>query len=709
MKSSTFDVAVAVFFVFLGIGIWSLSASHPSETVASENGVVPSPPARLAEGTAHRVNPLRTGTVAQAPIRTVSDVQEQRYDASAPQLLPAQHVTTASFDEIPKNESTAQKTLSGFNMQADPFGTPNDNFLESAGFPEELKSVTTAPLEPQPLPAAGVGRPSPFDASVPNQSSVTIRSESVPLNKTPQSLGDADPFGASPGKAAQPIASNHAPLSAPIAPQFEQEPATQPNRRLTSGSIPMASNIDEGTGMPGPIALEGSQTPHLTLEKILPEEIVVEQPATIKTLVRNVGRSTAKEVTVRDRVPQGSRLLSTSPEATISANGELFWTLGNLDGGDQLTVEMRIVPLREGEIGSVASVGYSAEVSARKSVTRPQLQLEVKGPQEIRMGEVANMEIIISNPGTATATGIVLEEYVPDGLYHKDGKVLVNKNVDTLKPKEAKKLMLPLTCTGNGVLVNRVVVSANGNLRAEEKTTIRALSPILELEIIGAKQRFLERKSEYKLVVSNGGTASARNVDLVLTLPTAVQFVSTNQNGVYEPTTHTVHWALEELPSQESGEIELVLIPGKIGNYSMKFTGNGESNLKAEKTHPMIIDGLAALSFEVVGQSLVEAGKDTTYEVKVANKGTKAANNVKIRATMTDGMNFVRAEGPVRYQSQAGLVQFEPLAQLDSKGEKTYKITAKCLADGDHRLSVQLISDDLSAPITKEESTKVFK
>jgi uncharacterized repeat protein (TIGR01451 family) len=557
----------------------------------------------------------------------------------------------------------------------------------------------------------------------------------APLTGTANSnpLSNADPFAAeNPSVTVPPI--NDAP-SAPIASQRTptlQNPPTSPlnnslnNQDFNSSISPPARTTltrspqnripqdrqeeSDGTGIPGASILEGSQTPHVTLEKTFPPEIKINEPATIKLVLRNAGRSTAKNIIVKDRVPQGTRLLSTTPEATRTETGELFWSLGNLDTNEQMTLEMRILPLREGEIGSVAVINYSAEASARISVTRPMLKVDVKAPQEIQLGQIANIEITISNPGSATATGVVLEEYVPDGLYHKDGKVLVNKNVDTLKPKEIKKLTLPLTCTGPGNLVNRLIVKANGNLTVEEKTTIRALAPILKLDIVGANQLFLERKSTYRLIVANQGTALTQNVDLIATLPVAVKFVSTNQKGVYEPQTHSVHWALEELPAQDEGEIELVLLPSQTGDHSIRFKGIGPNNLKAEETKSIVIDGLPAISFEVIGESnLVEVGKETVYEIRVTNKGTKAAGNVKVRANLSDGITFARADGPVRYQTNNNVVAFDSLTQLEAKGEKIYKIAAKCLSEGDHRIAVQVVSDDLSLPITKEESTRVYR
>ncbi|MDR0706183.1 MAG: DUF11 domain-containing protein [Planctomycetaceae bacterium] len=651
-----------------------------------------------------------------------------------------------SFSSVPAGSPSGN--TSGFSAMPEPLPVSSpQNISEPAGFGNDspfAQPAPPAPLEPQRIPNnllnASPNTPATeqqFQYQTPESFQESPESPvAAPLTGTANPLSNADPFAAENQSVAVPPI-NDIP-SAPIASQQtlplqnSSANANQLNNPSinqefnTSTSIPAKTALirssqnnrtppnrqeeSEGTGIPGASILEGSQTPHITLEKTFPPEIKINEPATIKIVLRNVGRSTAKNIVVKDRVPQGTRLLSTTPEATRAETGELYWSLGNLDANDQMILEMRILPFREGEIGSVAVINYSAEASARISVTRPMLKVDVKAPQEIQLGQTANIEITISNPGSATATGIVLEEYIPDGLYHKDGKVLVNKNVDILKPKEVKKLTLPLTCTGPGNLVNRLVVKANGNLTVEEKTTIRALAPILKLGIDGATQQFLERKSTYRLIVANQGSAPTQDVDLIATLPVAVKFVSTNQNGVYEPQTHSVHWALKELPAQDAGEIELVLLPSQTGDHSIRFKGIGPNNLKAEETKSIVIDGLSAISFEVVGESnLVEVGKETEYEIRVINKGTKAAGNVKVRANLSDGITFARADGPVRYQANGNIIIFDSLTQLEAKGEKIYKIAAKCLSDGDHRISVQVMSDGLSSPLTKEESTRVYR
>jgi len=583
----------------------------------------------------------------------------------------------------------------------------NDPFADNDPFSAPVAPEQSAPIQPafpaQPAPI----QPAPLQSALSAQSEPPVTSAvlgfETPLSPTESTgaspLNNADPFAAK-----QPLAAVPAHALPPLTTEAMESPRTAALTRTVPEQFP-----NEGTGLPGISNLEGPQTPHLALQKVMPEEVVIDQPATLKTIIHNVGNSVAKNVTITDRVPQGTRLLSTSPEAVVSPDGELRWAVGNLDPNVQLAIDMKVLPIREGEIGSVAAVHYSGEASGRVIVTRPMLKLDVRAPSDISLGETAQIEITVSNPGTATVTNIVIEERVPEGLYNRDGRVMQNKALTSLRPKEAKKLTLPLLCVGAGNLENHVIVTADSNLMVEEKTMIRASAPVLDLEIVGAKTRFLERRSDYRLVVANKGNASAQNVALELALPAAVQFISTNQSGVYEPSSHSVHWALEELPPQESGEIELIVMPTQKGEHSLRFIGTGENNLQAEAILPISIDGIPAITFEIVGDSnLVELGKDVVYEIRVANRGTRAAENVKVRVALAEGMTFIKAEGG-RYQAgQGGVVQFET-PQLGAKGENVYKLSARCQVEGDHRINVQVISDDLRLPITKEESTRVFR
>ena len=72
-------------------------------------------------------------------------------------------------------------------------------------------------------------------------------------------------------------------------------------------------------------------------------------------------------------------------------------------------MEMQLMPTAEGEIGSVATVHFGADASARTVATRPQLAVETTAPSQVLIGEQVTLSITVSNPGTGVATDVVLE------------------------------------------------------------------------------------------------------------------------------------------------------------------------------------------------------------------------------------------------------------------------------------------------------------
>src|SRR5690606_36266106 len=104
----------------------------------------------------------------------------------------------------------------------------------------------------------------------------------------------------------------------------------------------------------------------------------------------------------------------------------------------------------------------------------------------------------------------------------------------------------------------------------------------------------------------------------------------------------------------------------------------------------------------------IEVGGETSYEIRVTNQGTKASSNVHLAAIMPTGMKPIAAEGPVRYKIEGQRVVFEPLRQLAPKAETVFTIKVQATGVGDQRVAVQLATDEIRDPISKEESTRVY-
>ncbi len=476
-------------------------------------------------------------------------------------------------------------------------------------------------------------------------------------------------------------------------------------RPQTPGEEPAGG---EGTGKPGGKQLEGAQVAKLTLEKIAPQEIQVGKPATFETRVRNIGDAAAQNVEIHDETPHGTRLLRTHPPAMQAAEGRVAWSIGALQPGEETVVSMEVMPLSEGEIGSVATVHFASEASARTICTRPQLTLEVRSPREVLIGESATLSIKVSNPGTGVATGVVLSESIPEQLSHPAGPEL-EYEIGDLKPGESRQIDLTLKAAKAGQVVNRLMASGDAQLVSQQETELAILAPQLQVAVQGPKRRYLDRPATYTMLVSNPGTAPAKEVELVTYLPKGLKFVEANNAGQYDPQTNTVHWLLEELPPNETGQVTLTTLPIEPGEQMLRLQGAADRGLSAEQQEVIQIEGVAAILFQVLDAAdPIEVGGETTYEIRVVNQGSKAATNVHLSAELPAELKPVDAQGPTRHEFNGSTVTFEPLPRLAPKADTTYRVRVQGLRPGDLRVQVQLKTDEMQTPVTKEESTHVY-
>ncbi len=496
------------------------------------------------------------------------------------------------------------------------------------------------------------------------------------------------------------------PRSSAGGPAGHAVPSVEPG--MAEAGRPEASRAGEGTGKPGAKHIDGPQAPQLTIQKTAPPEIQVGRPATFQIRLKNTGPVLAQAVELRDVVPKGTRLIGTSPRANPGVRGELVWQLGSLKPGDEVAVEVQLMPIEEGPIGSVATVSFSAEASATTIATKPQLALKLVAPAKVLIGEELTLAITITNTGSGIARKVIIDERVPPGLQHASGPEL-EYEVGDLKPGESKQLDLKVTAVQPGPVTNVLVARADVNVKTEDRWDLEVLSPQLELGVEGPKRRFLDREASYVVSVSNPGTAPAKQVELTAQLPPGLKFVRANNSGQYDDATRSVHWLLQELPVKETGTVEVVTIPVNIGQERLLVRGAAERGIAAQKEHPVIIDGIAAVMFEVADtRDPVEVNGETNYEIRVLNQGSKESTNVQITVALPPDLRVVAAEGPTRRIGDGNQVAFEPLPRLAAKADTTYRVRVQGLKPGDQRVRVQLLTDEIRTPITKEESTRVY-
>lgn len=589
----------------------------------------------------------------------------------------------ATASPLPVNTPTPAEPL--VQEPSNPLASP----LLQSQLPESAPSVTTAnPFAAAPMPTSNNRYGAPTTVPTPSLPPV------VDMGAADAQTASRQPMSAFPVDAA--------PLPTPAESQIANDHPTNTGITPTPGL-----SSQPGSGRPGERVLEGAQTPSLTILKLAPPEIQVGKRCTFGIRVQNSGQRTAQNVRVHDEIPLGTELVGTAPRASVSG-GKVVWDLGTLSVGEERTVEMELIPTEEGELGSVATVTMAAQASAKARCTKPELALRLSSQPQVHAGEQQIVLVEITNPGSGEATGVMILETVPTGVTHEAGPAL-EFEIGNLAAGETRRLELVLTAEQAGRVKNTMTAKADAGLHVDASCEFEIVAPDLQVTVEGPERRFLERPATYQVSVDNPGTAPAKEIQLVTHLPKGLQFVSANNLGEYDAAAHSVIWSLAELPANERGTVELVALPVEPGQHTLQVSTKARDGLNDEIQKQVIVEGIAALMFEVVDRDdPIEVGGETGYEIRVVNQGSKAAANVQVVAIMPPGLRALSGHGDTRHTIQGDRVVFAPLPQLGPKAETTFRIQAQGVRDGDHRIKVQITTDEMREPITKEESTRVY-
>ena len=97
----------------------------------------------------------------------------------------------------------------------------------------------------------------------------------------------------------------------------------------------------------------------------------------------------------------------------------------------------------------------------------------------------------------------------------------------------------------------------------------------------------------------------------------------------------------------------------------------------------MQVDAVSELVFSIADlNDPIEVGTDTTYEVRVANKGSKPATNVLLAAALPKEIKLVSGEGPSRATTRGQQIGFAPIGRINSGEEVIFRIHAQGLRAG---------------------------
>ncbi len=479
---------------------------------------------------------------------------------------------------------------------------------------------------------------------------------------------------------------------------------------LASYASPSSSQLASlASNVPGNHQLDGSQNPMMVLQKRMAGECQVGKRTTIVITVRNTGNTVAQGVEVIDQVPNGTSFAEASPAVTPSPEGVLVWSLGEMPPGDERTIQLQIIPERQGEIGSIAALRMVAQSSVRSVATLPKVELTINAAPEVLIGSGHSIDIVLKNTGTGVAKAVLLEADLPDNLQHESGRPRLEKIIGDLAPNETRQIRLESIAIAAGAAACKIRAICEDEPHAEKDVPLKVQAPALKGTITGPSRRFLDRPATFLISLQNTGTATATNCDFVLRLPAGLNFNSANNLGTYDPSQHAVFWSLPELPAGQPAQLEVTVLPVDIGAQELYFQGSADLQVKMEARGSMLVEEQAELEFTIDEDAdPIELSSSTTYVVTAKNIG-KTDRNIELVVQLPPGSKVLKvADAPVKYRIQGDQLVFEPIPQMDNGAIQRFRFEVQHAQVGTQIVRAQLKSQNRPAPVSKDEGTEVY-
>ena len=678
-------------------GAQSAVAHAWSEQSAGDRAV------RLASG--HTANDQQREQVATANGRTFD--LNQRFD-ELKQQLPDEPLDdspeTVSVSDISHHQgqqSTATRAIDSAAPNPRETGnSPDPNLLDESF---DAASPVTSRAVGGRLSSNSVFAPLP----VPDRKSIVEAADGHPQGHPQDSYS---PFGSEVRERAaanRPTgAFNLSPGSAEPGAFAASASAMRSNRNLpasTDGRVWPTTNRPHDPAVPD--APAGSDS--LAIRWKVPKELNRGEKAPFQLIIHNNSEQPAIGVTVHVRLPETAQLVDSRPPATPNGN-VLQWEIGRIEPDQQVQIDLHLLAETAGELTPAAAVTTTRLTAARVAVLDPQLIVAIEGPEQVALGQATTCTVRVGNRGNGPARRVVLATWVDESLA---GGTPTQREyaVGTLLPGHWRDIRLNLVGKTAGTAAIRAVARGAAEIEAQASRQVRVIKPQLSVAIDGPKLRFVDRPAQYTLSVYNPGPAPAENVQVFDLVPEGFRFVEASPGGSFDEQTREVAWFVGSLEPGHTAEVGVQLIPVTPGEHQVTAAAVAESTSVVRTALITRVEGSANLAIEVIdADDPIEVGAETTYEIRLTNRGSVPANDVQVAALLGDGLRAMEAHGPGDAQLEAGRVLFAPSESLEAGQTMTYRIRVRCLEAGQKRLRAFVRSRELVEPMVEEESTRVY-
>ena len=389
---------------------------------------------------------------------------------------------------------------------------------------------------------------------------------------------------------------------------------------------------------------------------------------------RNTGSDAATNVMLQDVLPDKTSYSNSTGNATVNGQ-QINWNLGTVAAGATGSVTLSaliVTPIADGTIlhntASIECTEFTIPATAFTDTTvssAPRLSIsKTVSKKSALAGETLVYTIEYRNLGTDEATGVALEDHLPDQVTflsasgnYSESNGIITWDKGTLSAGNGGSVSVTVSVNSpiaNGsVLHNSVTIVSNETppVAAEVSTSDVRVSSEAVLTIGLTPSTAQARPGDtivYHVSFGNSGTDLAGNAQVALGLPPNVTLISSSAGSI--PAGNGVVWNVGALGAGASGTVSAtVSIDSPLANGTrLVASANITDSLNhfASATALTLVSSAPQLEImKSASTSVINPGRTLVYTLQYRNSGTDTATKVILEDLLPAELTFVSASG----------------------------------------------------------------
>ncbi|GAB4143884.1 MAG: hypothetical protein Tsb009_15260 [Planctomycetaceae bacterium] len=296
---------------------------------------------------------------------------------------------------------------------------------------------------------------------------------------------------------------------------------------------------------------------------------------------------------------------------------------------------------------------------------RALLTIEKNAPKNAVLGKPFIYDIVIKNVGTSPAFQVVVEDRIPKGVKltgtapqaFLSGKKLIWK-LGKLPPGKETKISVRVIPVAPGHVGSVATVNFVSEVAAD--TLISA--PKLKFQLIGPTEAKLGESLAFKFVITNSGTAIAKDVWIRDLIP----------DGLKHPAGKDLEYKVGELKPGQTETVTLKLTAVKSGKVTNRGVVTSKGGVRLESNSVVKIAG-TPLVISRAGPKRRVIGRTAIYTNLVTNASSDVMSGAKLTEVIPAGMKFVEATDGGQYDPVRRMVAWN-VGTLKPKQSRAFRV-----------------------------------